>query len=169
MTTLGGRAVTRHPSLVKLAEEADKALNHNHLGLWDSYISMQAYRAKAIIVWTRCEALITKMQFAGYDHPDMQEAQERVNELQSLILDLEMRFLQVERDANTYWVALSEAKRVEMEADTKIGVPASQESILGLWRHPLGPSPLPPKEMWIDSTVLQFCPASQARAYKGGI
>ena len=169
MTTLGGRAVTQHPSLVKLAEERDKAPDHNHYGLWESYISMQVYRARAITTWTRRELLLTKMDQAGSNHADMQKAQGRVHELQSLILDLEMRYLQAERDANTYWVALSEAKRVEMEADTMIGVPASQEAILGLWRHPLGPSPLPPEEMRIDPTVLQFCPASQARAYKGEI
>jgi len=168
MTTLGGRAVTQHPSLVKLTEERDKTLDHNHFGLWEAYISMQVYRARAITAWTRREALLIKMDQAS-GHPDMQKAQERVNELQSLILDLEMRFLEAERDANAYWIDLGEVQRIEMEADTMIGVPASQEAILGLWRHPLGPSPLPPEEMRIDPTVLQFCPASQARAYKGGI
>ncbi len=166
MSTFGGRAVTQHPSLVKLTEERDKAPDHNHYGLWESYISMQVYRARAITAWTRREALLSKMDQAS-GHPDMQKAQERVNELHTLILDLEMRFLEAERDANTYWVALSEAKRVEMEADTMIGVPASQEAILGLWRHPLGPSPLPPEHMRINLTVLQFIPASQARVYKG--
>ncbi len=167
-STFGGRPLTTSPSLVKLTEERDKTLDHNHFGLWENYISMQVYRARAITAWTRREALLAKMDQAGSNHADMQKAQERVNELHTLILDLEMRYLEAERDANTYWTALGEAKRIEMEADTMIGVPSSQEAILGLWRHPLGPSPLPPEHMRLDPTVLQFIPASQARAYKGG-
>ncbi len=163
--TFGGRPLTTSPSLVKLSEEADKKLDHNHFGLWDSYISMQAYRAKAITTWTRREALLAKMDQAGDDHPDIQKAQERADGLQDMIRGAELDYLKAERDASAYWVALGEAQRVELEADTMFGLPASQEAILVLWRHPLGPSPLPPDDMRIDPTVLQFCPASQARAY----
>ncbi len=145
-------------------EVSGKQQDHAAFMCWDLFWTLAACRTNAILIHERKEALGERMD-ANQGHKDWGPAFSRMTELSDQIRNLQAEFLNTERHAQAYWLALSATQRKAEALDTLYGVKATQASIYGMWNRKLSQSPMPAIGLRLDQIALMFAPTPQVAAY----
>lgn len=162
--TFGGRTLKISKEAERVVRNATREMSHNAYGLWDAYISMQVHRNRAIVAWNRVQKIHRRLD-AGEGKAKRQEIMARVAELESDILKGQAAFLQAENSADGYWRQMSPSTRIRDEFHVMFGVDPHDETLIGLWRKPLGSAAAPPLGMKLLDVALQFSTAYQGIVY----